>query len=287
MWRLSLSAVGALALTAAVLAAEEYKNATVKGRERAAVLLDVGGKEVRVLTDLGMKAYDAEGKQLKADKDSPTDYIAGLRALKDGNVLDVTTAKGRDGRTEVIREIRLVEGELLKPGPPAKAERRGAPGKAKGPGDGMKGPGDGGPPPPLGKAMPEGGLPRPGGRGGEGSPDQPPRKGPPEGGPPAKAEPASPKPEPTTPDAEPEVKSYRNAVVRRADDERIVLALPGGKQVTLQPGPSMRAYDTNGRALRKEASFRALKAGNVVDVKVEKAGNRETVVEVRLVRGDL
>jgi hypothetical protein len=126
MLRRYLGVLLALCAAAGGLRAEEYKEATIKGRgERGVVILQVKDKDVTVTPSLSMKAFDMDGKEFSKTGTDPKDvkgmFIA-YRLLKEGNVVDVKTEKARDGKTEFIREIKLVKGELL---PEGKATQEG------------------------------------------------------------------------------------------------------------------------------------------------------------------
>jgi hypothetical protein len=94
------------------LHAAEYKNATFKGLRkyqsyRGVMLFDVNGQEVYVnVGSFSWKAFDKDGKELTG-----TSFA---RPLVPGNVVDIVTAPGRN--MEMLKEIRLVKGELAEPG---------------------------------------------------------------------------------------------------------------------------------------------------------------------------
>jgi hypothetical protein len=194
--------------------AEEYKNATIKGRgERGTVILEVGGQQVKVTPTLAMKSFDTGGKPIQGSPQDPGDLIAAWRVLKEGNVINVKTEKSKDGKTEFIREIRLVKGELLQAG------------KASTTTGGRK-------------------------------------------------------------TATGETKTYKNATIKAVDKSRIVLTTDQGEEVTVKASFRTQAY-ANGRLLSRESRLRVFKEGNVVDVTVEKKGQLESIVEARLVKGEL
>jgi hypothetical protein len=111
--RLSFAAVLALLFAATALLAEEYKGATIKKLDKenkeGNVLLMVKDKEVRVLATPAIlfKAYDLDGSEIRG-------FGANAQVLKEGNVVDVKTAKSSNGKQEVVKEIRLIKGQLAK-----------------------------------------------------------------------------------------------------------------------------------------------------------------------------
>jgi hypothetical protein len=208
-----LSAVTAFLLIAGNLTAADYKNAKIKGRgERGTIVLEVDDKEVKVTPSMTMKAYDADGNLLKAGPKDPFDLAAAYRILKNGNVVNVKTERGSDRKVEFIREIRLVEGELLQPGKPIIKEG----GAAKG-----------------------------------------------------------------------EAKTYKNATIKEVDGKHITLTTKDGDEVTLEPALFMRAFRADGQALGTAEKSRIFREGNVVDVKSQPKGKKDTIVEIRLIKGKL
>jgi hypothetical protein len=112
MLRASLAALLVLLFTG-VLLAEEYKGATIKRLDKESkdgnVVLQVNGKEVRVLASPAIlyKSYDLDGSEIKG-------FGGNARVLREGNVVDVKTAKSSNGKSEIVKEIRLIKGELAK-----------------------------------------------------------------------------------------------------------------------------------------------------------------------------
>ncbi len=93
-------AVVSLLFLAAGAAGDEYREATVREAERGRVVLDVGGREVRlVLGSTAFRAYDVDGKALSGLGEN-------LRVLKPGNLVDVVTRKA--GPREYLEEVRLL-----------------------------------------------------------------------------------------------------------------------------------------------------------------------------------
>ena len=113
MLRASLAALIALLFAAGAIFAEEYKGVTIKRLDKESkdgnVVLQVNGKEVRVLASPAIlyKSFDLDGSEIKG-------FGGNARVLREGNVVDVKTVKSANGKSEVVKEIRLIKGELTK-----------------------------------------------------------------------------------------------------------------------------------------------------------------------------
>jgi len=113
MLRASLAALVALLFAAGALLAEDYKGVTIKRLDKenkdGNIVLQVKDKEVRVLASPSIlyKAYDLDGSEIKG-------FGGNARVLREGNVVDVKTVKSGNGKSEIVKEIRLIKGELAK-----------------------------------------------------------------------------------------------------------------------------------------------------------------------------
>src|SRR5260370_17081943 len=83
---------------------EEYKEAVITKVKGNRATLKVKDQEVQVVLGAASSAFDAKGRELQS-----TDR---LLLLNVDNVVDVATSKQRN--YELIREIKLVKGELTK-----------------------------------------------------------------------------------------------------------------------------------------------------------------------------
>lgn len=113
MLRASLGALVLVLFAAGALWAEEFKGVTIKRLDKenkdGNVVLQVKDKEVRVVASPAVlyKSFDLDGSEIKGSGGN-------ARVLREGNVVDIKTVKSANGKSEVVKEIRLLKGELTK-----------------------------------------------------------------------------------------------------------------------------------------------------------------------------
>jgi hypothetical protein len=87
--------------------------------------------------------------------------------------------------------------------------------------------------------------------------------------------------------AKPELKRYKNATIRIVAKNKVVLQVDD-EEITVTANRSMKAYDQKGKVLKgKDQPYRVLKEGNEVTVTTQKDAKKETILTIRLIKGEL